>query len=58
MEFELSKFGPNSRTSMQNKLKQYRLDIDLMQKDLVSYFNMNLIRSFIYYLLLIEEINE
>ncbi len=36
MEFELSKFGPNSRASMQNKLKQYRLDIELMQKDLVK----------------------
>jgi hypothetical protein len=35
MDFELSKFGPNSRSSMSNKLKQYKLDVELIQKDLV-----------------------
>ena len=34
MEFELNKFGPNSRSSMSNKLKQYKLDVELIQKDL------------------------
>jgi hypothetical protein len=36
MNYELSKFGPNSRTSMANRIKQYKLDIEIIQKDLVS----------------------
>ena len=36
MEFEISKSGPNSRSSMQNKLKQYKTDVEIIQKDLVS----------------------
>jgi len=36
MEFELSKSGPNSRMSMNSRLKQYRLDIDLIQRDMVK----------------------
>jgi hypothetical protein len=35
MEQELNKFGPNSRTSKLNKLKQYKLDVEMIQKDLV-----------------------
>lgn len=35
MEFEITKSGPNSRMSMTNRLKQYKLDVELIQKDLV-----------------------
>ena len=38
MEFETNKFGPNAKMSMQNKLRAYRVDIDIMQKDLVRGF--------------------
>lgn len=38
MDFEISKFGPNSRTSVTNKLKKYRLDVEIIQKDLVRLF--------------------
>ena len=41
MEFELNKFGPNSRSSMLNKLKQYKLDVELIQKDLVCFYLLN-----------------
>ncbi|CAF0735154.1 unnamed protein product [Brachionus calyciflorus] len=34
MEVESNKFGPNSRASMANKLKQYKFDVDLIKKDL------------------------
>lgn len=36
MDYEISKFGPNSRTSVTNKLKKYKLDIEIIQRDLVS----------------------
>jgi len=36
MEFEINKFGPNSRSAILNKIKQYKLDIELIHKDLVS----------------------
>lgn len=35
MEMEMRKFGPNSRASMNNKLKQYKLDVDIIQKEMV-----------------------
>ena len=38
MEFEISKSGPNSRSSMNTRLKQYRLDVELVQKELVCFF--------------------
>ncbi|RMZ95589.1 vesicle transport through interaction with t-SNAREs -like protein, partial [Brachionus plicatilis] len=34
MEMEMRKFGPNSRASMNNKLKQYKLDVDIIQKEM------------------------
>ncbi len=37
MDVELNKFGPNSRTSMLNKMKKYKLDVELIQKDLVIF---------------------
>ena len=56
MEFELSKFGPNSRSLMSNKLKQYRLDVELIQKDLVfSYCNLKLFGVIFYLNLKIEK---
>jgi len=36
MEFELNKFGPNSRSTVLNKIKQYKLDVEIIQKDLVK----------------------
>lgn len=37
MEFEINKFGPNSRSTVLNKIKQYKLDIELIHKDLVGF---------------------
>ena len=34
MEFDVSKAGPNSRMSMNSRLKQYKLDIDVIQRDM------------------------
>ena len=36
MEFELNKFGPNSRSTILNKIKQYKLDVEIIHKDLVK----------------------
>ena len=36
MEFYMSKTGPNSRNLMVNKIKKYKFDIDLIQKELVK----------------------
>ena len=33
MDFEISKFGPNSRTSVVNKLKKYKLDVEIIQRE-------------------------
>ena len=44
MEFELNKFGPNSRSTVLNKIKQYKLDVEIIQKDLVKkvlFFDLN-----------------
>jgi hypothetical protein len=41
MEFYMSKTGPNSRGSMANKIKKYKFDIELVQKELV-YFNIKM----------------
>lgn len=32
----MRKFGPNSRASMNNKLKQYKLDAEIIQKEMVT----------------------
>lgn len=32
----MRKFGPNSRASMNNKLKQYKLDTEIIQKAMVT----------------------
>jgi vesicle transport through interaction with t-SNAREs protein 1 len=34
MEFEIAKSGPNSRLAMNTRLKQYKLDVEIMQRDL------------------------
>ena len=36
MENEIAKFGPNSRATFLNKLKKYKLDVDIIQKDAVT----------------------
>lgn len=41
MEFELNKFGPNSRMSVSNKIKQFKLDVELVQKDIVTHFSVS-----------------
>ena len=49
MEFYLSKTGPNSRNLMANKIKKYKFDIDLMQKELVK-LNLYIFKFTIIYL--------
>ena len=36
MEFFMSKTGPNSRGQMNNKIKKFKFDVDLVQKELVN----------------------
>lgn len=50
MENEIAKFGPNSRATFLNKLKKYKLDVDIIQKDAVTigYFFLSIEISFIY----------
>ena len=37
MEFYMSKTGPNSRGSMGNKIKKYKFDVEIVQKELVNW---------------------
>ena len=35
MEFYMSKTGPNSRGQMNNKIKKFKFDVEIVQKELV-----------------------
>lgn len=51
MEYEINKLGPNSKMSMTNRLKQYKFDIDLIQKDLVREEKLEILNYYFFYII-------